>query len=128
MQCAVEVPEVGREILEGLLGNLCQPLEIGAQDLKPALDERTLDGRLLRDMDAQGKLQFRTLLKGLLPRKLITVACDLTAIPPTREVHQITAQERARLRAWLKNFRMTGSRLFFPRMWLRASMPSMPGI
>jgi predicted Rossmann fold flavoprotein len=75
-------------------------------DLKPALDERKLDARLLRDLDAHGKQQFRTLLKGLLPRKLIPVCFDLTGIPPDKVGHQITAEERKRLRTWLKDFRL----------------------
>lgn len=83
-------------------------------DLKPALDEHKLDARLLRDLDAHGKRQFRTLLKGLLPRKLIPVCIDLTGIPPDKPAHQITAQERERLRMWLKDFRLqvTGYRSF----------------
>jgi len=75
-------------------------------DLKPALDEHTLDARLLRDLDAHGKQQFRTLLKGLLPRKLIPICTDLTGIPPGKVGHQITAEERRRLRTWLKDFRL----------------------
>jgi len=83
-------------------------------DLKPALDERKLDARLLRDLDAHGKQQFRTLLKELLPRKLIPVCIDLTSISPHKAGHQITTQERKRLRTWLKDFRMevTGYRPF----------------
>ena len=83
-------------------------------DLKPALDERKLDARLLRDLDAHGKQQFRTLLKGLLPGKLIPVCIDLTGVPPDKPAHQITAQERQRLRTWLKGFRLevTGYRPF----------------
>jgi len=83
-------------------------------DLKPALDEHKLDARLLRDLDAHGKQQFRTLLKGLLPRKLIPVCIDLTGISPDKAGHQITAQERKRLRTWLKDFRLevTGYRPF----------------
>jgi predicted Rossmann fold flavoprotein len=83
-------------------------------DLKPALDEGKLDGRLLRDLDAHGKRQFRTLLKGLLPRKLIPVCLELTGIPPDKLAHQITAEERQQLRAWLKDFRLevTGHRPF----------------
>jgi predicted Rossmann fold flavoprotein len=46
------------------------------------------------------------LLKGLLPRKLIPVCIELTGIPPGRIAHQMTASERKRLRAWLKDFRM----------------------
>ena len=75
-------------------------------DLKPALDEGKLDARLLRDLDSHGKQQFRTLLKGLLPRKLIPICIELTGIPPDRVGHQITAEERSRLRACLKDFRL----------------------
>jgi predicted Rossmann fold flavoprotein len=83
-------------------------------DLKPALDEHKLDARLLRDLNAHGKQQFRTLLKGLLPSKLIPVCVDLTSISPYKVGHQITAQERKRLRAWLKDFclEVTGHRPF----------------
>ena len=83
-------------------------------DLKPALDQRKLDARILRDLDAHGKRQFRTLLKGLLPSKLIPVCIDLTSISPYQVGHQITAQERKRLRTWLKDFRLevTGHRPF----------------
>lgn len=75
-------------------------------DLKPALDEHKLDARLLRDLDVSGKQQFRTLLKGLLPRKLIPVCIDAASISPDKAGHQITAQERKRLRTWLKDFRL----------------------
>ena len=85
-----------------------------AIDLKPALDEGKLDARLLRDLDAHGKQQFRTLLKGLLPRKLVPACIDLTGIPSDKRAHQITSEERQRLRTWLKDFRLevTGHRPF----------------
>jgi predicted Rossmann fold flavoprotein len=83
-------------------------------DLKPALDARKLDARLLRDLNDQGKRQFRTLLTGLLPKKLIPVCIDLTGIPPDKVAGQITAHERGRLREWLQDFRLqvTGHRSF----------------
>ncbi len=83
-------------------------------DLKPALDHATLDERLLRDIDAHGKRHFRTLLKGLLPSKLIPVCVDLTGIPAHKVAHQIMSEERTRLRTWLKDFRLqvTGYRGF----------------
>jgi len=85
-----------------------------AIDLKPALDEQKLDKRLLRDLDTHGKQQFHTLLKGLLPRKLIPICVDQTGIPSHKVAHQITAQDRKRLRTWLKAFRLevTGYRPF----------------
>lgn len=81
-------------------------------DLKPALDDATLDARLLRDFNEQGAKQFATVLKGLLPRTLIPVCCFLTGIPPEKVAGQITAKERNRLHRWLKDFRLdvTGHR------------------
>jgi predicted Rossmann fold flavoprotein len=75
-------------------------------DLKPALDHSKLDDRLLRDLDAHGKRQFRTLLRELLPSKLIPVCIDLTGVPADKAGHQITAEERKRLLLWLKDFRL----------------------
>jgi hypothetical protein len=85
-----------------------------AIDLKPALDEATLDARLLRDLDSHGRRQFHTVLQELLPRLLIPVCSELTGIPPDKPAHQINAGERKRLRAWLKDFRLevTGHRSF----------------
>jgi predicted Rossmann fold flavoprotein len=83
-------------------------------DLKPALDEAKLDARLLRDLAAQGKRQYRTLLKGLLPRTLIPVCIEQTGIPADKVASQITARDRGCLRSWLKQFRLdvTGHRSF----------------
>jgi len=102
---------LSRRVVDALRLGLRVVLSI---DLKPALDERKLDARLLRDLDAHGKQQFRTVLKGLLPSKLIPVCIDLTGISPHKVAHQITAEERNRLRTWLKDFRLqvTGHRPF----------------
>ncbi len=83
-------------------------------DNKPALDNRKLDARLLRDLDAHGRKKFRALLKGLLPSKLVPVCAELTGIPSDAMLHQITAQQRKALRLWLKDFRLevTGHRPF----------------
>lgn len=83
-------------------------------DLKPGLDDAKLDARLRRDLDANGKKQFQTILKGLLPQKLIPVCLELTEISGEKICHQITGKERQRLRNWLKDFRLpiTGHRSF----------------
>jgi predicted Rossmann fold flavoprotein len=85
-----------------------------AIDLKPALDEEKLDRRLLRDIESHGKQQLQTLLKGLLPRKLIAFCIAQVRIPADRLAHQITSEERSRVRTWLKDFRIeiTGHRSF----------------
>ena len=90
-----------------LSGEIADVLDEGKKvavsiDLKPALDERAMDGRLLREFDLHGKRKFETLLKGLLPAKLIPLCAEQVHIPPDRRGHQITAEERGRLRGWLK--------------------------
>lgn len=75
-------------------------------DLKPSFDEQKLDARLLRDLDAHGRQQFRAVLKRLLPRKLIPICVESTEIPPDQKAHQITSEQRGRLRRWLKDLRL----------------------
>lgn len=75
-------------------------------DLKPALDNEKLDARLLREIDAHGKQHFRSLLKKLLPQKMIAVIANLSNIPLDKSCHQITSEERNRLLALLKDLRL----------------------
>jgi predicted Rossmann fold flavoprotein len=102
---------LSRQIVDALRSGEGVTLSI---DLKPALDEHKLDKRLLRDLDAFGKRQFRTLLEGLLPKSLIPVCIEQTAIPPDKVGGQVTAPERKRLAEWLKGFclEVTGYRSF----------------
>ena len=73
-------------------------------DLKPALDEKTLDRRILSDISEQKNSDFINALGGLLPRKLIPVVVDLAGIAPHCKVHSITKAERAALLRTLKAF------------------------
>jgi predicted Rossmann fold flavoprotein len=75
-------------------------------DLKPALDEKKLDARLLRDFASRGKESFESVLRGLLPREMIPVCLEATKVSPERTAGSISAQERRRLRTWLKDFRL----------------------
>ncbi|HSJ58576.1 MAG TPA: NAD(P)/FAD-dependent oxidoreductase, partial [Anaerolineae bacterium] len=60
-----------------------------------------------RDIDQFGKRTYSNLLKELLPRKMIDVFVDRTGIPPDKPAHQITAEERARVRELLHGFGLT---------------------
>ncbi len=96
-------------VILSLSGEVADALNAGGRvdisiDLKPALDERKLDERLLRDLDLHGKRKFETLLKGLLPTKMIPLCVEQVGISPDRRGHQITAGERKRLLVWLKDF------------------------
>jgi len=91
--------------------NAVEPLEHGSKveisiDLKPALDHNKLDARLLRDIDRHGKMHFNNLLKELLPMQLIPTCMESVQIVPEKSAHQISAEERKRLRLWLKDFRL----------------------
>jgi predicted Rossmann fold flavoprotein len=84
-------------------------------DLKPALDRKTLDKRLLRDIESLGKKQFSSLLEGLLPKKLIPVCLEQTGIDGEQKNSQITSPERTKLISWLKDlfkFSVIGHRGF----------------
>lgn len=99
--------QFNRTILQG------KEVEISI-DLKPALDYETLDRRLLRDLAEHSRMHLKGILKGLLPSSLIPVCLDLLKLDPDKPASQVTAQERKRLRDWLKDFRfqITGLRGF----------------
>ena len=71
-------------------------------DLKPALSEKKLDERILRDFAQMTNRDFINSLGGLLPRKLIPVAVRLSGIAPSLKVNQITREQRERLVKVLK--------------------------
>lgn len=76
-------------------------------DFKPALDERKLDERILRDFGEMRNKQFKNSLDNLLPRKLIPVVIELCGIPRDKMVNALTRQDRQRLRTVLKDFPVT---------------------
>ena len=73
-------------------------------DLKPALDEQTLDRRLLSDFEKYANHDFCNALDDLLPQKLIPVIVRLSGIEPRRKVHDITREQRRGLLTVLKHF------------------------
>lgn len=81
-------------------------------DLKPALDEKKLDARLVRDFELRRLEPIADVLRGLLPKEMVNVALEEIAMPPERLAGTIRSEERKRLRHWLKNFRLqiTGHR------------------
>lgn len=73
-------------------------------DLKPALDEKTLDKRLLGDFDKHKNSDFINALGDLLPRKMIPTVVRLSGIDPHVKVNSITKAQRASLLHTLKRF------------------------
>lgn len=71
-------------------------------DLKPALDEQTLDKRLLRDFEKYKNKQISNALCELLPQKLIPYLLLTAGISQSKAVNALTKEERARLVKGLK--------------------------
>ncbi len=76
-------------------------------DLKPALDEKMLDNRILSDFSKYHNKDFMNSLDDLLPRKLIPVIIRLSGISPRKKVNSITREERAALVRTIKDLRIS---------------------
>ncbi len=72
-------------------------------DLKPALSDKELDSRLLKDFHKYVNKDFKNALDDLLPQKLIPVIIKLSAIDENKKVNSITKEERTRLLELIKN-------------------------
>ena len=73
-------------------------------DLKPALDEKTLDTRIISDFGKYNNRDFINSLDALLPQKMIETVVRLSGIDPRKKVNSITKEERKKLVALLKHF------------------------
>lgn len=71
-------------------------------DLKPALSERELDARLLKDFRKYANKDFKNALSDLLPAKLIPVIISLSGIEASKKVNSITREERSTLLKLIK--------------------------
>ena len=76
-------------------------------DLKPALSEKELDQRILRDFAKVSRKHFSHALDELLPKKMIPVMIERSGIDPHKETNSITREERAALLHLFKDFSLT---------------------
>jgi predicted Rossmann fold flavoprotein len=76
-------------------------------DLKPALDFKKLDKRILRDFQEFKGRMFKNSLKGLLPLSMIPVIIKLSGIEPEKKVDYISREERNKLVHLLKELELT---------------------
>lgn len=85
---------INRMQLQNLLINL---------DLKPALDEQTLDKRLLREFENYKNKQIFNVLGELLPQKLIAYVLKMSGVSAKKAVNTVTKEERLSIVKTLKN-------------------------
>lgn len=81
-------------------------------DLKPALDEKQLDARLLRDLEQKSNANFSTILSGLLPASMISVMAQRIGVSLEQKAHELRKEQRRALLRELKEFKVniTGTR------------------
>ena len=73
-------------------------------DLKPALQDKKLNDRVLRDFEQVKNKQFKNSLDKLLPQKLIPIIIERSKINPNKKVNEITKKEREKLIKEIKDF------------------------
>lgn len=71
-------------------------------DLKPALSEKQLDARILRDFAELRGGTFGQSLRKLLPKELVEPISEITNIPPEKKISEINKTERKTLVNTLK--------------------------
>lgn len=76
-------------------------------DLKPALSEKQLDDRILRDFCEFSNKDFSNSLNKLLPKSMISVIIEKSGIDSHKKCNSITKEERRHLVELLKNFTLT---------------------
>lgn len=88
-----------------------RPMERGKYklviDLKPALDEKQLDTRLLRDFQKFANKDFVNSLGELLPSGIIEPIVELSGIDRHKKVNSITKEERQKLLSTIKGLTLT---------------------
>lgn len=73
-------------------------------DLKPALDEKMLDARILSDFEKAKNKNLSNVLGGLLPLKMILPFIECAGISPYKKINAITKKERGELLKLMKSF------------------------
>ncbi len=88
--------------LSALINRLDIPSLTLTVDFKPALDEGSLDDRLLRDLSERKNEQMKSVIRGLLPGNLGGLVLTFASIPLQKQANALTREERTRLLSALK--------------------------
>ena len=100
----------GPLVLKGsrsLVGNYNNHKVTGYIDLKPALTDKELDSRMLKDFEKFINKSFKNSLDELLPQKIIPIIISLSNIDENKKVNSITKDERKRLCNVIKKLPIT---------------------
>ena len=81
-------------------------------DFKPALSEKQLDSRLLRDFESAKNSELKSVLRGLLPKAVAEVFAKVSGLDAMKKVNSVTKEEREKIVWFLKNFPLTFDGLY----------------
>ncbi len=76
-------------------------------DLKPALTDKQLDERIIRDFNKYNNKMLKNALFDLLPQKLIPQVINLSKVNPNKKVNEIKKEERKNITNIIKNIELT---------------------
>lgn len=76
-------------------------------DLKPALDEKKLDARLLRDFEERKNEKLYDGLRGLLPAQMVPLILARCQLSAARPVNSVTREERRRILETVKHLKFS---------------------
>ena len=76
-------------------------------DMKPALDDQTLESRIMRDIEANRHKQMKNAVLGLLPSRMAPIILELAGIDPEKTTDSFTKAERRSLVSALKAIPLT---------------------
>ncbi|MFO8065966.1 MAG: NAD(P)/FAD-dependent oxidoreductase [Bacteroidales bacterium] len=93
---------LSRHVVEEMENNSNVEISI---DLKPALYEKKLDARLLRDLNEHGKKYLENIFKLWLPSSLIPVFLEQLELDRKKLCHQVSSRERRKILLLMKDFR-----------------------
>ena len=76
-------------------------------DLKPALDEKTLDDRFLRELAKLGRKQLASVMDSLMPHNLGLALLEMMGLSPALPAHGVTREQRRELVRQIKGVTLT---------------------
>ncbi len=76
-------------------------------DMKPGLTGEQINNRILRDIGSHGSINIKTLLKEMLPLKMVPVFAGIIKLDTSKRINQLTAQERRSIAKLMKSFVLT---------------------
>lgn len=88
-----------------VVGIACEGAKLSI-DLKPALDEETLDERLVRDFKSDTHKQLKSILRGLLPASMVSVFIQTAGIDGSITAANVTKETRQAIIKHMKSFTM----------------------